>query len=121
MTASSGGGGPVAARGSSSSGMLVARTSTREQAADLPAVVSELLTPFRAVLEEFQALGPYVLPLDPAAQAVIDWYGKLMNLVEGELSTYIKAYADKCDLLEDQLLSTRLHFHRAMEQRGRRL
>lgn len=104
--------------------MVAARTATKEQTSDLPSVVHEVVAPFRAVLDDLQETTRRwgsLRPMDPTVRAVLEAYPKLMVLLEVEFVAYIKAYADKCDHLEDQLTSTRLHLRRIMELRGKKL
>lgn len=96
--------------------IAVSRTATRESVNTLPAVMADLLEPYRLVLEAMEFSSG--VPLEPSVQAVVDAYPVLLSLLEEEVGAYVKAYSDKCGQLEDEVLSLRMHLHRLMRSRG---
>lgn len=100
---------------STPSGISVSRVITRESSNDLPSVVADLVAPFRDV-HDAMAFSSGV-PMEPSVAAVVAAYPQLLDLLQGELAQYIRAYADKCSQLEDQVCSLRLHVCRLMSAR----
>lgn len=96
-------------------GICVSRAVTRETTGDLPSELVALVAPFRALYEEMDFFAP--MEAVPSVVAVLEAYPKLVDLLEVEISAYVRAYADKCDELEDKLTSLRLQLTRQMRTR----
>jgi hypothetical protein len=107
----------VVIRSPSPSEISVSRTPTRETQDSLPAVIRDLLVPFQLLRDAIDFSSG--VPLEPSISAVVTAYPRLLAILEGEVAEYIRAYADKCDHLEDQVLSLRLHLRRLMQVRRR--
>lgn len=93
-------------------GISVSRAITRETACDPPSEIADLVAPFRAIYEDLDFFAP--IEASPEVVAVIEAYPKLVQLLENEIAAYVRAYADKCDELEDRLTSLRLQLTRQM-------